>query len=464
MKPMRSIIWIGMSFLLMVAVTAAATQGDLCPNLVQTALNLTASQCQDTGRNQACYGHIKLEAQPQSGYEDFKFDQIGDTVSLAALRSLRLSALDVENQLWGVALMRVQANLPNNEPSQNAEFLLFGDVEIENAAPTFNSVQASILAGGNVNVRRTPNDQASVLVSLPPGEIVQARAVSHDGNWVNIDVPRNDGQVGWVLRQFITSNSNLETLPASDSLTATYGPMQAFYLKTSTRGGSQLNCEAVPGDGLLVQTPEGTAKVRLWINEVRIELGSTGFIQATPNSEMVVKMLEGEASVTAMGVSYRAPAGTQVSIRLNENNVPAEPPSPPQPLQIEDLVNLPLAELDRPIVIADPLTEEAIIEQALTDPIPSPSEEELLDDLSAETPINQTVQTTNNGGETEINNAPGNSENAPGITGDLPHVNGNDPGNSGNAPGITGDLPNDNGNGNGGGRDKDKDKDKDKDD
>ena len=34
---------------------------------------------------------------------------------------------------WGVALMRIQANLPDTLPGQNVTMLIFGDVQIQNA-------------------------------------------------------------------------------------------------------------------------------------------------------------------------------------------------------------------------------------------------------------------------------------------------------------------------------------------
>jgi hypothetical protein len=379
MKQFRLTLWTSLSLLLMITITAAATQEEVCPAVVRTALELTEKECSDTGRNQACYGHVSLQAELQEGYEDLTFEQTGDMIDLAALQSMRLSALDTQNDLWGVALMRVQANMPNSQPDLNAQFLLFGDVQIESAVPEVEPIPAVIYADGNVNIRRSPRDEGFVLASLPPGEIVEARGISPDGNWVNIDFPGNEDEVGWISRRFITSDADLEALPVLDALSATYGPMQAFYLETSASGGSEMNCAEAPRDGILIQTPEGAGKVRLWINEVRIQLGSTAFIQAEPDSEMTVQMLEGEAEVSAQGVSYRAPAGTEVSVRTDKDNKPSEPPKPPKPLQVEDVAGLPVEDLDRPVDIPAPLSEEEIVEQNLDEPTPTVDDDELVD-------------------------------------------------------------------------------------
>jgi hypothetical protein len=461
LRQMRWTMWVLLSLVLMITVTVASTQDNVCPAFVQTALEMTEAQCQSTGRNQACYGHVRLEAQPQAGYEGFKFDQIGDRVNLTALRSLRLSALDTQNQLWGVALMRVQANLPNSQPGQNAEFLLFGDVQIESVLPPVQSVAGFVVAEGSVNLRNGASETADIIGKISPGQAVDVRGRSSDGAWMSVNVTDGSGQTGWVSRQLVSSNDNLDTLPVIDPTSATYGPMQAFYLQTGLNGGSQLNCTEAPRDGMLIQTPEGVGKVRLWINEVRIELGSTAFIESAPGSNLSVKMLEGEAEVSAMGVSYRAPAGTQISVPLSGSQ-PSAPPNPPQPLETESLGDLPVETLDRPIEVANPVAPEVINDQSLDVPA---------DDGTGEPAVNDTAANPDSGGVNVGVDAGGNgvdvNVDAGGNTVDVNvgddgidvNVNpgnggGNGNGNNGNGNGNgggNGNGNNGNGNGNGGG-------------
>jgi hypothetical protein len=104
-----------------------------CPEIVQTALDSADQFCAEMGRNQACYGHVALTAELQADAEDATFEKAGDIVSVALVESLRLNPLDETTGAWGVALMNLQANLPDTLPGQNVTFLLFGDVEITNA-------------------------------------------------------------------------------------------------------------------------------------------------------------------------------------------------------------------------------------------------------------------------------------------------------------------------------------------
>ena len=52
-----------------------------CPTIVQQALDTIQSICKPTtGRNQACYGHIAVEAEPQPDIANFAFEEAGDIV------------------------------------------------------------------------------------------------------------------------------------------------------------------------------------------------------------------------------------------------------------------------------------------------------------------------------------------------------------------------------------------------
>ena len=118
-------------FLLVIMLSVTAT-AQSCPSIVESALDAVDEVCEDAGRNQACYGNIDMDAEPQPGISDFAFDDVGDIEDVGKLQSLELSPLDEDAGIWGVALMRLQADIPDTLPGQNVTFLLFGDVEIVN--------------------------------------------------------------------------------------------------------------------------------------------------------------------------------------------------------------------------------------------------------------------------------------------------------------------------------------------
>jgi hypothetical protein len=105
MRRLQVIIWVGFLLLSITPVLAAVLGAD-CPALVQQALASTHQLCQDTGRNQACYGNLRLSAEPQPGVTRFTFETPGDMINVADIRTLRLMALEEASDIWGVALMR----------------------------------------------------------------------------------------------------------------------------------------------------------------------------------------------------------------------------------------------------------------------------------------------------------------------------------------------------------------------
>lgn len=338
-------------FFLLAFPLLVVAQGLECSVLVKQALNATDEACSDTNRNQACYGHIHLEAEPQSPDLPFNFDQVGDKVDVAQIGTLRLSPLNVQDQEWGVALMKLQADISASMPDENVTLLVFGDVELQNAVnePVF--VNVSVVGGRNANVRRQPSNRAFVIGTIAPGQVVKARGRLENSNWLYVDLA--NGVSGWIRSTLVSGGEGIEQLRVLDPALVAYGPMQAFFLENGT---NQSSCQEAPSDGILVQTPEGVAHVRLWINEVKIRLGSTAFIQSQPDQKkIVVKTLEGEAHVEALGVEQVAVAGTSVTVPLSENLEPVAPPSAPQAYDLTGVQNLPVESLERQITVAPPL-------------------------------------------------------------------------------------------------------------
>lgn len=124
----------------------------------------------------------------------------------------------------------------------------------------------------------------------------------------------------------------------------------AFYF---TSGIGDAACSSAPESGLLIQTPEGIGKVDLKINEIDISIGSTAYLQAQPNAEMIVNVVEGQAEVTSQGVTETVVAGNLTTIALDEDGIAESPPTSPEPYIIQPLQPLPTRNLPRPITIME---------------------------------------------------------------------------------------------------------------
>ena len=336
---------------------------DACPQIVSVALEATDQLCDGTDRNQACYGHVLVDARAHSDVRDFRFVQAGDRVGLADLQTLRLSEMDMVSGAWGIALLRLQASAV---PAKNVTLLVFGDVDIENAAPDVGLKDVSVVqVASNVNVRQQPGLGTAIVGKLTPGQVVTATGRLEDSSWVRVLLP--EGGTGWVDGSLLKGD-----IPALDVVGASvpyFGPMQAFYLES---GMDDALCPEAPNSGLLVQTPEGVAEITLLVNEVDIQLGATVYFQAQAGDNMVVRVVEGRARVTAQGVSRMAYAGSQITIPLDANGKAAGPPGLPVGYAMSAVSALPLWMLERPVVVHLPLTAEEIA--ALADTPASSSE------------------------------------------------------------------------------------------
>jgi hypothetical protein len=178
-------------FCLMIVPGLALVQGADCPQIVEAALDAADEFCADTGRNQACYGHIALTADLRGDVADVVFEQPGDMVDVVSLDTLRLNPMNVETGDWGVALMRLQANLPNTLPGQNITFLMFGDVEIRNAVSgddppntEIHAMQAFYLRTGIGDAPCEGAPQSGLVVQTPQG----AGSVVFNINGVDVEM------------------------------------------------------------------------------------------------------------------------------------------------------------------------------------------------------------------------------------------------------------------------------------
>src|SRR5437870_1259201 len=112
--------------LLIVFVSAVAQQDD-CPTLVEEALTDLGQNCDALDRNSACYGYNKLSATFNEEQPDDFFSKVSDRTALNVLDTLSTTPLDTTAKTWGVAVMKVQANVPNSLPGQSVIFVLLGD-------------------------------------------------------------------------------------------------------------------------------------------------------------------------------------------------------------------------------------------------------------------------------------------------------------------------------------------------
>ncbi len=334
------------AILLIATPLAAQDTDDACPAMVEEAMTTVGEACEGLGRNEACYGNVQVNA---TGWEDNELDftEPGDMANVMELSSLATFPLNTEDNTWGVALLALQANLPETLPGQNVTFVLFGDVELENEVnpnevvipPTFTGT-----ATGNINVRTGPDTGYAIAGGLATGDEVTVNGRNEAGDWVQFTL---EGEPAWVYAPLLTLEGNGDTLlvTVDETEPAYSAPMQAFRIST---GIGESACEEAPRDGIMIQAPEDTT-VNFLINGVEVTIGSTALMRLNESaSGLSIANLDGTVIVESGDVEEELEVGYQVDV------VSGSTPSEPESYAYDDVRSLPVNLLPEPVQIVPP--------------------------------------------------------------------------------------------------------------
>ncbi|MCA9892695.1 MAG: SH3 domain-containing protein, partial [Anaerolineae bacterium] len=341
----RRLIWLTAVLVLSLTVMIANAQQDACVQLVQQALAAVDENCDGLSRNSACYGFNRVDASfVQEVAEDY-FSLPADTTAIVELAEIATAGLDTALEQWGVAVMSVQANVPNVLPGQNVTFMLVGDVEVENAVDpedAFESVDPiPAVTEVSANIRSGPSRRSNVVSSLGRNRDVLVDGQSADGEWLRVIF---DERIGWMSRSVLVDDAVFDDLPVYDGFQR--APMQSFYLTTGIGG---VRCEAATDSVLVVQGPEGI-NIDLTVNGARIQIGSTIIIRLLPPGDVLeFIVIDGHLTIyddengteTLVPEGYRTTMcladGEDLGLDGNIDDLTVNcPPSPPEPVSPDE--------------------------------------------------------------------------------------------------------------------------------
>lgn len=260
----------------------AAQNQATCSAVATQALTVAEQVCTGLGRNSACYGHETVDATFTEPQPVAFFSQPGDLTSTTILETITTSPLNTLLDEWGIALLNVQANIPNTLPGQNVTFLLLGDVKVNNAVDPENVFMGGepvqVVTTAATPLRLNPSERSSSTsdTPVPTGTTLLADAVSADGNWYRVTDAAGEEDFGWIMQEALRIPSTARALPVYQP-NESRSPMQAFYLRV---GLGQTSCTQVP-NALLVRSPQD-AQVEFTVNGANIRLGSTAILRTRP--------------------------------------------------------------------------------------------------------------------------------------------------------------------------------------
>lgn len=245
-------------------------QGSTCEPVVARALEAIGQNCDGLPRNSACYGYTQVDAQfTRVGLEE-AFRQPADRTELASIQRIQTSPLNFELDEWGIAVLNVQANLPQILPGQSVTFLLIGEVSLENQAVLQGPVFPVIVTTSRpADLRLEAAETAEILLTIPAQTAVAAYATTSDGTWIRVG---HEDVYGWLPRMAFSGSeqARLENqLPIEDG--GAPQPMQAFTVRTGLGG---VQCAEAPPSLMVMQGPQNV-RINLTVNGAAVEIAST---------------------------------------------------------------------------------------------------------------------------------------------------------------------------------------------
>ncbi len=326
------IVW-----LLALLVAPAAAQETLdCAARVRLLVETARLACAATGLNEACYGGGPAGLSWREGAEEMRFIAPGDKVPLGAVETLRVGA-DEETDGWGVALLRLRANLPDGAVT----LLAVSDVELTNLSDKgtdYVGLPVTVRERTGANVRLRPAPDAAIIAQLPTGQTLLADGRLADGTWVRLL------SGGWVAAALLRPDDRLaalEVTAAADYPLAdrpAYAPMQRLRFRSAPAA----DCPD-EASGLIFQTPDGSSSVTISVNGVEMPITGTVWFRSGDGDSTVAAVLEGAA--TYQGAPL--PVGQQVEYAYNGREI--QQLAPPADYAYFQARRLPLTLLPRPV-------------------------------------------------------------------------------------------------------------------
>ena len=248
---MKKVFWWLVPVFMSVTVVST-TLAQACTFDVNTVLNQISASCGDIGQNEICYGNAFVSAVPASNVQSLQFTNVGDRVELNNVQQLLLLPFDQVTDIWGAALVMVQAQLEGTLPGQLVPIVMFGNVDFRNEGINTNGVQAFRFQTGigQANCQGLPPD--GIMIRTPQG----LGQLTFNLNGVDVTL----GSTGF-FQADVNGNmtiSMIEGTATALGFTASQG--QALEINTATN-----QIQVVPYDPLLIVN---VLPVYVWSNDI----------------------------------------------------------------------------------------------------------------------------------------------------------------------------------------------------
>jgi hypothetical protein len=293
---------------------------ELCRAFINRAFGDLGNNCANLATDEVCYGYGNFGEVTSTFYVDGTNSVVREDIFTEPSERMPLLNMDENTTLetlvtedltldrdndsedesrWGLAMLEVPANLPQQADKNSAVYVVFGGARLENAvlpedAVTLNEDALIVTANDNSSLFASP---VGLNYPVPAEELgtvsgeLEADAISPDGNWLRIffTYERRFGErtTAWIQLEDLEEPEGLESLPVLGP--ESYTPMQSFYLGNSF---TQPECEQVPAAGVLVQGPD-EIETDFTINNMPVRVTSTAYFRQLSANRFQVFALTG---------------------------------------------------------------------------------------------------------------------------------------------------------------------------
>lgn len=271
-----------------------------CASIVEQAFEDVGTNCANQEINTVCYGYPDVQAEFIEDSESI-LEEASERASVLDLVSIATSPLNVQDEEYGIAVFRTQANLPTSSIDEEAVIMVaMGDVMVTNTVDEDNLVIPEVVVAVEID-----SDEASLL-SFPPnwgvrtseevatteaGTSFDADAISSDGQWLRVafeydSTSFSSRRTAWISIDDVVASDGTASLAVMDASSLT--PMQSFILMNEF---DDPTCEEQPQSQLLIQGPS-TIESELIIYGLDIRMTSTLITYVFPrNGELYLKLI-----------------------------------------------------------------------------------------------------------------------------------------------------------------------------
>ena len=272
-----------------------------CEQLIADAIQVSDKTCQRIGANEVCYGNDRLTSEIIGDPDEF--DLVGDVLEVDKLLSLQASPLNLAEDLWGVAVFKLRANLEGTVPGQNVTFVVFGDTDIHNASGDMSAFYFSTGFGG---IKCNGVDFDGLQVNTPDGAgikftangvelILEGNAVmtADRGGQMNVTLVTGSGTVKAEGVTHAMTPGMQVSVPIDENLEASGAPSEPQTLEPEqvTMVCDLYGIACPPGEASLIQAgpaPEGFVGLETTGNQPETPQGIAGSSSsASPTSTLV---------------------------------------------------------------------------------------------------------------------------------------------------------------------------------